>query len=71
MYVCVCNAITEEQLRRAIADGARTLDDLREALGLGDQCGKCLEEEDMHRYLCEEAPEAPSDESLPPAAAER
>lgn len=56
MYVCVCNAITEEQVRRAIAAGANNLDDLCEALGLGDQCGKCLE--CVHRYLCEAAPDA-------------
>ena len=43
MYVCVCNAITEEQIRQAIADGANSLDDLREAIGLGEQCGKCFE----------------------------
>ena len=53
MYVCVCNAITEDQLRQAIAAGAKNLDDLREALGLGDQCGKCLE--DMRQYFSEEA----------------
>ena len=61
MYVCICNAVTEEQVRRAIAGGARSLDDLREALGLGDQCGKCLEY--VRPYLCEETPEASADES--------
>lgn len=59
MYVCVCNAITEEQIRRAIADGASNLDDLCEALGLGDQCGKCLEY--VCHYFCEEASQAPDE----------
>ncbi|MDD9805892.1 MAG: (2Fe-2S)-binding protein [Gammaproteobacteria bacterium] len=43
MYVCVCRAITEEQIRRAVAGGADTLAKLRETLGLGVDCGKCLE----------------------------
>ena len=49
MYVCVCNAITEEQVRQAIAEGADSLDELCAVLGLGDQCGKCL---DYVRHHC-------------------
>jgi len=43
MYVCVCRAITDEQVRRAVAGGADTLAKLRETLGLGVDCAKCLE----------------------------
>lgn len=43
MYVCVCRAITEEEIRRAVAGGADTLAKLRETLGLGVDCAKCLE----------------------------
>ncbi len=61
MYVCVCNAITEEQVRRAIAAGANSPDDLCAVLGLGDQCGKCLEY--ARRYFCGETSDAPPYES--------
>lgn len=43
MYVCVCRAITEEQVRQAVAGGADSLAKLRETLGLGVDCAKCLE----------------------------
>jgi len=43
MYVCVCRAITDEQVRRAVAGGADSLAKLRETLGLGVDCAKCLE----------------------------
>lgn len=66
MYVCVCNAITEEQVRRAVAAGANSLDDLCAVLGLGDQCGKCLEYVRHHLDgLGVAAPDAPSDDPGP------
>ena len=43
MYVCSCNAITEHQIQQAIAAGADTLAQLREALQVTGNCGKCLE----------------------------
>lgn len=41
MYVCVCNAVTDKQIRRAAAGGARTLSDLRTTLGVASRCGSC------------------------------
>jgi len=41
MYVCICNGITERDIRKAAAAGANTLDDLRRELGVGAGCGKC------------------------------
>lgn len=41
MYVCVCRAITELQLRQAVSHGARTLKDLRKELGITRECGQC------------------------------
>ena len=41
MYVCVCQAVTDRQIRQAAADGARTLDDLRRELGVARECGQC------------------------------
>ena len=41
MYVCVCQAVTDRQIREAAAGGARTLDDLRRELGIARECGHC------------------------------
>lgn len=41
MYVCICNNITEHQVREAIDQGARSVRDLNRALGVGGECGKC------------------------------
>lgn len=41
MYVCVCHAVTDRQIRQAAADGARTLKDLRRELGVTRDCGRC------------------------------
>lgn len=41
MYVCVCKAITDRQIKAAIDDGANSLGQLRKALGVASQCGKC------------------------------
>lgn len=43
MYVCVCNAITDKQIRAAAADGVHTLPDLRRELGVAARCGSCRE----------------------------
>lgn len=41
MYVCVCKAVTERQIREAAQNGARTLRDLRRELGVTSECGRC------------------------------
>jgi len=41
MFICVCNAITERQVRDAVATGARSLSDLRRKLGVATACGRC------------------------------
>jgi bacterioferritin-associated ferredoxin len=42
MYVCICKAVSERRITRAIAEGVTTLKELREHTGLGTQCGKCV-----------------------------
>ena len=42
MYICVCKAVSETRIVRAVNDGATTLKDLRECTGLGTSCGKCV-----------------------------
>jgi bacterioferritin-associated ferredoxin len=51
MYVCICNGITERDIRQAAADGAQTLNDLRRELGVGAGCGRCAS--CAHAVLCE------------------
>jgi bacterioferritin-associated ferredoxin len=41
MYVCVCNGITEAQVRDAIAQGATSLPSLSARLGVTTGCGGC------------------------------
>ena len=43
MYVCICQAVTDKQIRRAAANGADNLYELREALGVGSGCGSCAD----------------------------
>jgi bacterioferritin-associated ferredoxin len=42
MIVCVCNAITEDELRELAKSGARTPEDAYAVLGQEPQCGSCL-----------------------------
>lgn len=41
MYICVCNAVTDREIRQCAELGARTVDELRDALGVASCCGKC------------------------------
>lgn len=43
MYVCICNAVTERQVRECARDGACTLDELAFQLGVATCCGRCRE----------------------------
>lgn len=41
MYVCICQAVTEKQVRDAVDNGVQSLSALREHLGVASECGKC------------------------------
>jgi bacterioferritin-associated ferredoxin len=42
MYVCLCKAVTDRQIRETISGGnACTYADIRRELGVATQCGKC------------------------------
>ncbi len=43
MYVCICNAITEKQIRKAAEAGVRDLWGLQAELGVATNCGACKE----------------------------
>lgn len=42
MIVCVCNAITEDELRDLARSGAPTPEQAYKTLGCEPQCGSCL-----------------------------
>ncbi len=41
MYICVCRAVTERHIHAAVRDGAKSMKDLRDTLGVGTECGSC------------------------------
>jgi len=41
MYVCLCEGVTDGQIRDAIYEGCCSYRDVRETLGVASQCGKC------------------------------
>ncbi|SAI66469.1 bacterioferritin-associated ferredoxin [Bordetella ansorpii] len=41
MYICVCNAVTERQVRACVDAGATSLGDLQFELGVASCCGCC------------------------------
>ena len=43
MIVCVCNRITEKEVRAAASDGAVTPEQAYASLGCDVQCGCCLD----------------------------
>ena len=43
MYVCLCNGVTDREIREVAAAGCRTLPELAMRTGCGATCGSCLE----------------------------
>ncbi|MFL6752585.1 MAG: bacterioferritin-associated ferredoxin [Sphingomicrobium sp.] len=57
MIVCVCNRITEKNVRKAAHEGARTPEAAYETLGCEVQCGCCLDY--AQEIIDQERPERP------------
>lgn len=51
MLVCLCNRITEAEVRAAVAEGAGSVRELSRACGAGAGCGACWD--DLRGLLCE------------------
>jgi bacterioferritin-associated ferredoxin len=43
MYVCICNSVTDSDIRNAVNDGVRNLNQLKQTTGCGTTCGSCKE----------------------------
>jgi bacterioferritin-associated ferredoxin len=52
VYVCICNGVTDHDIRRAAEAGCRTMAELTMRTGAGATCGSCV---DMATALLEEA----------------
>lgn len=55
MFVCICNAVTESQIRHAVDEGVTTVAELKTRLGVAARCGSCLQQagETLHKRLLE------------------
>ena len=63
MYVCICNGVTDRQIREAAASGVRSVSELTMRTGCGATCGTCLET--AADILAAHAPERRSAFSVP------
>jgi len=43
MYVCVCNAVTDSDIRNAVNNGVCSMRQLRQETGCASTCGCCRE----------------------------
>ncbi len=41
MYICICRVVTRTAIEKAIAQGARTVEEVGERCAAGTDCGKC------------------------------
>lgn len=62
MYVCLCKAVTDRQIREAVCEGACSMRELRLRLGVASECGKCAQ--CANSVLKETLSQAPSDDRL-------
>lgn len=42
MYVCICNGVTDRQIREAVEAGCGSVSELTMRTGLGSTCGSCV-----------------------------
>jgi bacterioferritin-associated ferredoxin len=53
MIVCVCNNISDREIRQAVDLGITSMAELHQELGVGTCCGKCVSyaREVLHAHL--------------------
>jgi len=47
VYVCICYAVPDSEIRSCIAEGARSVEEVGEACGAGTGCGSCHDRIDV------------------------
>lgn len=55
MYICVCKAVTDQQIVSKIENGICTFREITHCLGVGKGCGKCSNEvkKILNQYVSE------------------
>lgn len=43
MYVCICRQVTDHQIREFCQRTGASLRDVRESMGVGTECGRCVQ----------------------------
>jgi bacterioferritin-associated ferredoxin len=43
VYVCICHAVTEQEVRAHVSSGARTELEVGQRCAAGTRCGSCLD----------------------------
>jgi bacterioferritin-associated ferredoxin len=64
MYVCICKAVTDGQIKQAIREGCGSCHDLMSCLNVGVECGRCHGE--IHELLAAHAPKSRQPRPLMP-----
>jgi bacterioferritin-associated ferredoxin len=64
MYICLCHAVTDHQIRQAVQEGVSSLRQMQLCLRVGTNCGKCIP---SARQLVKEALTKPNDLPITPA----
>ncbi|NTS77861.1 bacterioferritin-associated ferredoxin [Catenovulum sp. SM1970] len=41
MYICLCNGVTDKQIKEAVQSGCTDLSSIKDKMAVGNQCGKC------------------------------
>jgi bacterioferritin-associated ferredoxin len=62
VYVCICNGVTDRDIRQAAEAGCRSVAELTMRTGCGATCGSCL---DMAAQLLDEGRQARDAVPLP------
>jgi bacterioferritin-associated ferredoxin len=55
VYICVCNAVTDREIRACADLGVVTLEDLRNHIGVASCCGRCARtaEQVLHEHAAQ------------------
>ena len=43
MYICLCNNVTDSDIRRAVDEGVSNMKQLKMKTGCASSCGKCID----------------------------
>ncbi len=71
MYICVCKGVTDSAIREAVNNGAERMRDLKNCLGVTEQCGVCAchAKEVLEQARSQKTPiQFPAPESVPELA---